>query len=86
MSEAQSRGDYRHVIDLAVRWGDVDMLGHVHNARYFTYTESARIATSSHGSVQAPGRVKAGVLFWPALAVIFWHNSTIWRNWKWVRG
>lgn len=32
MSEAQSRGDYRHVIDLAVRWGDVDMLGYVHNA------------------------------------------------------
>jgi acyl-CoA thioester hydrolase len=27
---------------LAVRWGDMDSLGHVNNARYFTYFESAR--------------------------------------------
>lgn len=29
---------------LTVRWGDMDMLGHVNNATYFTYSESARIA------------------------------------------
>ena len=26
-----------------VRWGDMDALGHVNNARYFTYAEQARI-------------------------------------------
>lgn len=35
--------DFAHRIDLAVRWGDVDMFGHVNNAKYFTYVESARI-------------------------------------------
>ncbi len=42
--KAPAREDYRHVIDLAVRWGDADMLGHINNAKYFTYAESARIA------------------------------------------
>lgn len=27
-----------------VRWGDMDALGHVNNANYFRYTESARVA------------------------------------------
>lgn len=44
MNAAPSRDDYRHVIDLTVRWGDMDMLGHINNAKYFTYSESARIA------------------------------------------
>jgi len=35
--------DFAHRIDLAVRWGDVDMFGHVNNAKYFTYVESGRI-------------------------------------------
>lgn len=35
--------DFAHRIDLGVRWGDVDMFGHVNNAKYFTYVESARI-------------------------------------------
>jgi acyl-CoA thioester hydrolase len=28
---------------IEVRWGDMDAFGHVNNARYFTYCESARI-------------------------------------------
>lgn len=44
MNTPLSRDDYHHVIDLAVRWGDMDMLGHINNAKYFTYAESARIA------------------------------------------
>lgn len=32
-----------HSTRIAVRWGDQDALGHVNNARYFTYIESARI-------------------------------------------
>ncbi len=38
------RDDYRHWITVPVRWGDMDAFGHVNNARYFTYCESARIS------------------------------------------
>ncbi len=38
MTERQFRSRER----LAVRWGDMDSLGHVNNAKYFTYFESAR--------------------------------------------
>lgn len=31
-------------VDLEVRWGDMDALGHVNNACYLTYFETARIA------------------------------------------
>jgi acyl-CoA thioester hydrolase len=34
----------RHVERISVRWGDMDSMGHVNNARYFTYCESARMA------------------------------------------
>lgn len=44
MKAPPSRDDYRHVINLAVRWGDMDMLGHINNAKYFTYVETARVA------------------------------------------
>ena len=33
-----------HTEPVPVRWGDMDALGHVNNARYFTYAEQARIA------------------------------------------
>jgi acyl-CoA thioester hydrolase len=32
------------VIEVPVAWGEMDALGHVNNARYFTWFESARIA------------------------------------------
>lgn len=31
-------------VTLPIQWGDMDSLGHVNNARYFTWFESARIA------------------------------------------
>ena len=34
----------RHIEILPVRWGDMDTMGHVNNARYFTYCESARMS------------------------------------------
>ena len=34
----------RHVEAIPVRWADMDTLGHVNNAKYFTYCESARIS------------------------------------------
>ncbi len=33
----------RHVEPVTVRWGDLDSFGHVNNAKYFTYCESARM-------------------------------------------
>jgi len=38
------RGDYGCIVKIPVRWGDMDAVGHVNNAAYFTYCESARIA------------------------------------------
>lgn len=39
----QPRDDFHVWITVDVRWGDMDAFGHVNNARYFTYCESARI-------------------------------------------
>ena len=33
---------FSHVYDIPVRWIDMDAMGHVNNAEYFTYAESAR--------------------------------------------
>ena len=33
-----------HEHEIEVRWGDMDALGHVNNATYFTYFEQARIS------------------------------------------
>ena len=47
-----------HVERVAVRWSDMDSLGHVNNALYFTYCETARmglfdrlrVAEGAHGT------------------------------------
>ena len=39
-----AREKARHVEPVSVRWGDIDSMGHVNNARYFTYCESARMS------------------------------------------
>lgn len=38
------RSDYRVWETIVVHWGDMDAMGHVNNARYFTYCETARFA------------------------------------------
>ncbi len=38
------RDQFKHWESVTVRWGDMDALGHVNNAKYFTYCESARIS------------------------------------------
>ncbi len=40
--KAARREDFRHFTRLQTRWGDVDRIGHVNNAKYFTYEEQAR--------------------------------------------
>ena len=40
--------EFRFYHPIEVRYGDLDPQGHVNNARYFTYTEQARIAYVRH--------------------------------------
>lgn len=40
---APQREEFRHFLKIPVRWGDVDMLGHVNNVQFFRFAESARI-------------------------------------------
>ena len=40
---APRREDFRQFIPMSVRWGDMDALGHVNNAKFFTYDESVRL-------------------------------------------
>lgn len=37
-----------HEISIPIAWGDMDALGHVNNALYFRYMESARVAFLIH--------------------------------------
>lgn len=37
------RNDFKCWIQVDIRWGDMDALGHVNNTKYFTFCESARI-------------------------------------------
>ena len=39
-----TRDLFRHMIEMPVRWGDMDAFGHVNNAVYFQYVESGRVA------------------------------------------
>jgi acyl-CoA thioester hydrolase len=47
-------------VTLPVFWGDMDALGHVNNARYFRWLESARIALFERIGVVASGPSKVG--------------------------
>lgn len=40
---ADSKSDFTHCITMPVRWRDLDALGHVNNATYFTYLELGRV-------------------------------------------
>jgi acyl-CoA thioester hydrolase len=57
-------GDFPHRLHIDVRFGDTDAMGHVNNARYLTYCESARVdywervtgrpfAIVTHGAVES---------------------------------
>lgn len=37
------RSDFKFWEEVVVRWGDMDALGHVNNAKFFTYAESGRL-------------------------------------------
>jgi acyl-CoA thioester hydrolase len=65
MSEI-SRAQFRHWLKIPTRWGDLDALGHVNNAHFFTYDESARVDYFS--------RLMAGdARFWKEYGLILAH-------------
>lgn len=39
-----TRNDFRYWLELETRWGDMDALGHVNNAKFFTYDETVRLS------------------------------------------
>ncbi|HEX2490706.1 MAG TPA: thioesterase family protein [Blastocatellia bacterium] len=41
--QAPTRDQFKYWKTVEVRWGDMDSQGHVNNAVYFTYLESARV-------------------------------------------
>jgi acyl-CoA thioester hydrolase len=42
-SDSSLTAGFRHRTPIAIRYGDMDSLGHVNNAKYLTYVEHARI-------------------------------------------
>ncbi len=51
---------YEQVMD--VRWGDMDAVGHVNNAKYFTYFEQARIGWLDSLEIAAMNRTSGPVM------------------------
>lgn len=51
-----------HECELEVRWGDMDAVGHVNNAKYFTYFEQARIGWLESLEVAAMNRRSGPVM------------------------
>lgn len=47
--------DYPVVVDIVVRWGDQDYLGHVNNIVYLQYFETARIEYLMRLGMEPPG-------------------------------
>ena len=41
--EIPTKKKFLHSYDLKVRWGEMDAIGHVNNANYFRYMETARV-------------------------------------------
>jgi acyl-CoA thioester hydrolase len=44
VKDSDRRGLFKHRTDLTPRFGDIDAVGHVNNARYASFLEEARIA------------------------------------------
>jgi acyl-CoA thioester hydrolase len=53
---ADPRGRLAYVVQLDVRWGDMDALGHVNNAVYFRYMEQARIEFFEKHGIASDGK------------------------------
>ncbi|MBI2423686.1 MAG: acyl-CoA thioesterase [Candidatus Hydrogenedentes bacterium] len=55
MAEAPFQRDhFKSWVTVPVRWGDMDAMGHVNNAMYMTYLESARIHLFAELGMERP--------------------------------
>ena len=59
-SDSESPGRYPVEVPIRVQWGDMDALGHVNNARYFTWFESARMALFERLRLDSQGIPEVG--------------------------
>lgn len=48
------------IVALPILWGDMDSLGHVNNARYFTWFESVRLALFDQVGMETTGTPSEG--------------------------
>lgn len=54
-AELPQRSDFGFFVRLVVRWGDMDTLGHINNAHFFTYDEQARLEYFASIGESVPG-------------------------------
>lgn len=54
--------NFRYSLNVAVRYGDMDTLGHVNNAKYLTYLEQSRIGYFRHLSLWDGGQSPTGLI------------------------
>ncbi len=54
------RADFRHFFALSVRWGDLDVLGHVNNTVFYRYSEEGRINYFQSVGVNEPAAMASG--------------------------
>jgi acyl-CoA thioester hydrolase len=65
------RAHFARFTRLAVRWGDMDVLGHVNNAKFLTYDEQARLEYFAAFEAVVPGLWKAEGLILARMACDF---------------
>lgn len=53
---------FRHTLELRVRYGDIDTLGHVNNKSYISYLEDSRIDYYRHVLKLDPGKLRFGTV------------------------
>lgn len=58
--EAIKRADFRHFVPITVRWGDMDVLGHVNNTLFYRYSEEGRICYFQDVGVADPTDQSSG--------------------------
>lgn len=57
-----NRADFRYFFPLAVRWGDLDALGHVNNTVFFKYAEEGRLKYFLEVGLSTPSMQESGLI------------------------
>lgn len=77
--------NFRHQTSIAVRFADLDVLGHLNNATYLSYIEHARIeyireVCGWQGAWQTLGMILAKTIIEYQLPVIYDDTVTVWTR------